>query len=462
MATGLGIAAGAFADNYARAMGLRSQLDDAEARRGLMKTQQEAANLQLEQQKALVESQKAIADDYKNFLDPNFDYVGGKPMEPQAGIAAPGTAPVKMDPFKDSARVGALYDRQATLLERQAALAGKNPLEVRAQFDKLRKDQFVERVGGALSLIEAGDEAGIKQLQGVYDLYPDGRKITGGKINQDGSVLLQYEQNGQAGERVISKDQLLQFSKLALNPADAAKLRFQLIEKQKDRDFEGSQLDKRLTFTAGENEKDRNLKGSEGDKDRANRVTTATIGGEASVAAASIRGAGGGETTDARQRLKMAIDGIEKIYQADYDAVKANTQASFSPEKRTALNKEIQRRQALAEEIIRGSFQTGNENVSGRSAAVLADDILSGQLKRSDVQGYLTIDGKEDRSWLRMRDGTIVPASTMRFFQNDSPKKTGVTPPGGSAAAPAAAVNPRTGRPMVVDGPINPRTGLPM
>lgn len=389
MATGLGIAAGAFADNYARAMGLRSQLDDAEARRGLMKTQQEAANLQLEQQKALAESQKAIADDYKNFLDPNYDYVSGKPMEPQAGIAVPGQQPAKVDPFKDTARVGALYDRQAAMLERQAALAGKNPLEVREQFNTLRRNQFVEKVGNALSMIESGDEAGIKLLQAVYDLYPDGRKITGGKINEDGSVLLQFEQNGQAGERVISKQQLMEYGKLALNPADAAKLRFQLVEKQKDRDFESGQLDKKLTtqerISTAQNESQERIGAAR------NATTLQATGIEAGsrVRAAEL-GVGSREQQQNERELQFDLNTVGSVFNPQLQAIKDDPRASFKPEDRKKQIDALTSQMGWTEEVIRLNHRIGNrDGISARAIANIAADGMTAKIAPRITGPYL-------------------------------------------------------------------------
>jgi hypothetical protein len=266
MATGLGIAAGAFAQNYANAMGLRSRLDSE-------KQQQEANEIRLQRERDFNASQKELADLHKQFLDKDFDFVSGKPYEqPQGGITPPGQQR-PTDPYTDSARVKSYYDRITPVLERQAYASGKDFLGVRKAVDDLRKGQFVERVGSAISMIEAGDNAGIKQLQAVYDMYPDGRSITGGKINEDGSVLLQYTQNGQAGERTITRDQLRQYGQLALNPADAAKLRFQMFENQKDREFKSGEAGKDRDFRSTEAGKDRDFRSGEGQKDRDFRST---------------------------------------------------------------------------------------------------------------------------------------------------------------------------------------------
>jgi hypothetical protein len=262
---GLGIAAGAFAQGYANALGLKSRLESE-------KQQQELTQIKLQRERDFDAAQKELAQLHSNFLDTNYDFVGGKPYEQQQGGITPPGQQRPTDPYTDSARVKAYYDRITPLLEKQAYASGKDFLGVRKQVDDLRRGQFIERVGSALSMIEAGDEAGIKNLQAVYDMYPDGRKITGGKINEDGTVLLQYEQNGQAGERVISKEQLINFGKLALNPADAAKLRFQLLESQKERDFKSGEGEKDRTFRSGEGEKDRTFRAGEGDKDRKNRL----------------------------------------------------------------------------------------------------------------------------------------------------------------------------------------------
>lgn len=242
----LGIAAGAFAQNYAAARGLKSRLDSE-------KQQQELTNIKLQSEKEFRQLQTDMGGLYKQFLDPSFDFANNKPYEvQQGGITPPDQAQRPRDPYMDPARVKSYYDRLAPMLERQAVLSGKDPFTVRRELNNMRKEQFVERVGSALSMIEAGDEGGIKNLQAVYDMYPDGRKITGGKINEDGSVLLQYEQNGKPGERVVSRQQLLEYGKLALNPADAVKLRVQLLENQKDRDFRRSEREAGQDFTRTE------------------------------------------------------------------------------------------------------------------------------------------------------------------------------------------------------------------
>jgi len=241
----LGIAAGAFAQNYAAAKGLKSRLDSE-------KQQQELTNIKLETEREFRDLQKQQGALYQQFLDPNFDFVGNKPYEvQQGGIASPGQARPQ-DPYMDSARVNAYYDRMAPMMERQAQLSGKDPWAVRREIKNIRKEQFVERVGNALSMIYAGNEEGIKGLQSAYQLFPDGRTITGGKINQDGSVLLQYEQGGIAGEKVVSRDQLMELGKLALNPADAVKLRVQLVENEKNRQFTDEQRRKGEAFTTSE------------------------------------------------------------------------------------------------------------------------------------------------------------------------------------------------------------------
>lgn len=258
---GLGIAAGAFAQNYAQAMGLRSRLDSE-------KQQQELTDIKLQSEREFRELQKQQGDLYKQFLDPNFDFSNNKPYEVQQGGITPPGQVRPQDPYMDSNRVNAYYDRMAPMLERQAVLGGKDPFAIRREIKNMRKEQFVERVGSALSMIEAGDDAGIKNLQAVYDMYPDGRKITGGRINEDGSVLLQYEQNGNAGERVVSRQQLVEYGKLALNPADAVKLRVQLLESQKDRDLKSSEGAADRGVKVSEGTADRELKANEGEKDR--------------------------------------------------------------------------------------------------------------------------------------------------------------------------------------------------
>lgn len=248
MAAGLGIAAGAFAQNYAQAMGLRSRLDSE-------KQQQEANEIELQRKRDALAAQKELAQLHTNFQDPNYDFVGGKPYDPvpEGGITPPG-ASRPTDPYADTARVKAYYNRIAPLLERQAYATGNTAafLGIRKEIDNLRKDRFVERVGSALARIESGDEGGINELQSVYDMFPDGRKITGGKINQDGTVLLQYEQNGQPGERVISKEQLANFGRLALNPADAAKLRFQMLMDDKNKAYQTSERLGKQEYETGE------------------------------------------------------------------------------------------------------------------------------------------------------------------------------------------------------------------
>lgn len=391
----LGIAAGAFAQNYAQAKGLRSRLDSE-------KQQQEAADIRLRREREFDAAQKELADMHKNFLNPAFDFVANKPYEqPQGGIAGPDAARPAVDPYADSARVKAYYDRITPVLERQAFASGKDVLGVREQVNTLRKNQFVERVGNAINLIEAGDAAGFKQLQAVYDMYEDGRKITGGRFNEDGTVVLQYEQGGQAGERTLSREQLASYGRMALNPADAAKLRYQIVESEKDRKFRRDERvagqdfarDERVAgqeyktgereagekFTVTRDEATRLFQGTQGRLDRENRVTVA---GMQIAADAPAR--------EARTRNNETQDQLEA---QKYFNNRFQVNASFAPKPESEVKALIgSQKEAYTRDLARweqatklsraaDSFYALNRGVPLATIAAATEKINKGQLE---------------------------------------------------------------------------------
>jgi len=261
---GIGQAAGAFAQNYAAALGLRSRLD-SEAQ------QQELTNIKIQRERDFDTAQKEMAQLHSNFLNPDYDLASGKPFEqPQGGIADPSKPRPPTNPYTDMDRVNVYYDKMTPLLERQAFASGKGNevLNIRKTVEDLRKSRYMERLGESLARIEAGDEGGFKQLAGVYKLHNDGRDLVSGKFNEDGTITLSYNENGEAKEQVTTFDKLSNMAKSALNLADTVKLRHASQEAEKDRKFKTSERVAGQEFTSGEHTKDRTFRAEEGKKDR--------------------------------------------------------------------------------------------------------------------------------------------------------------------------------------------------
>lgn len=228
---GLAAAVGGFAQGLGQGLKLRSDLDDAQAKRDYMGLQTEKLKQEVDTGKEFRELQTAMADETKN-------YASG------LGAYAPGEGQT-YDPTNPSV-VDAYYSRVGAMAARQAILANKNPLEVEEFMNKARKEKFSERVMQATSLLKAGDESGFEVLKPAYNkMFNDGRELIGGTYNKENDTYdLRYkDKDGTERGYNVGRAQLTDnIVPLALNPADAAKYHLQNKEMAfKEKELQGLQ-----------------------------------------------------------------------------------------------------------------------------------------------------------------------------------------------------------------------------
>lgn len=217
---GIGAALGGLASGYVQGVKLKSELADAEEKRGLMALQKQSAQIQIDNEKAMQTLGQQIGEEIKSFAAmPNRD---------------------------DPELFDAHYSKLGGLLKQQAILARKDPLEVDKSIQAMRKERFAERVFQATQLLKDGDvEGGMAALQPVYNrIYKDGNTLTGFSHDVEKDLInLQFtRKDGTTGTRSVPRmDFATNIAPLVLNYADAVKLDHQAREAEKGRKFEGEQ-----------------------------------------------------------------------------------------------------------------------------------------------------------------------------------------------------------------------------
>lgn len=360
---GIGTGIGAFAQGFAGGVKLRSDMQDAEARRGLMGLEKEQKQLAIDNEKAFSTLSAQIGNEINSFNElPNKD---------------------------DQAQYDAHYTRLGGLLKQQAVLARKDPLEVDRSINALRKEKYAEKIQQASMLLKDGDEAGLEVLKPVFNgLYKDGTTLQGGKFNPDtDSFDLTYtRKDGETVNRSVKREDLAgRYVPLALNVADAAKLDIKAREDQKTRDFQAGEGDKTRDFQGKQNDKDRGLKVKLNDDDNKTRITTANIGLKGTIYSANkgaeSRTAGRGNAQDAK----------------DYDDFQAQINDALGWNKNNMLTtpEDLQNRNrdaAAMTGIWNTTRDVGGKKLSAYEVAQVVKGIQGGKAKYSESNGYQIVD----------------------------------------------------------------------
>jgi len=226
---GLGAAIGGFAQGFGQGMKIRSDLEDAKAKREFMGLQKEKLQQELDVGKQFAELQQGMATETQDYAKGTGNYA------PAEGQTYDPTNPAVVDQY---------YTRIGAMAKQQAILANKNPLEVDEQMNKFRKERFSERVMQASSLLKSGDESGFELLKPVYNqMFKDGRELVRGAYNKDNdSFDLTYkDKDGTERQTSVGRAAFAEnIVPLALNPADAAKFAMQNKELAlKEREVQG-------------------------------------------------------------------------------------------------------------------------------------------------------------------------------------------------------------------------------
>lgn len=218
------------AKGFMQGVRLRSDLDDAEERRGLMKLQKEQARLQLDEGNEKKLARTEAADLIKGYQsgDDKYGFVKN-----EDGSYDPNNA----------ANLNRYYDLSEKSAMRVAVAHGQDPYKAANEVRNFRKSGFQEGVNMAAGLYSIGDFAGgDAALKRVYPLVRDGQTFLGSQpVEGDPSkVNMRYRVDGTGEERsyVADRDTLAKrLLPLAMNITDAAnynlsKERFDLERKQ--------------------------------------------------------------------------------------------------------------------------------------------------------------------------------------------------------------------------------------
>ncbi len=344
---------GGFAKGFANGMRLQSDMQDAEAKRGLMDLQRQSEELKIGREQQMADLSKNMGLEQKSFIDRTGEYEG----------------------LDDVKAADLNYTRMGAMLKQQATIAGKNPFEVDESINKLRKERFSERVMQGTNLLRAGDDKGFDVLKPVYNsLFQDGSELMGGKYNKDADTYtLNYkDKDGVERTRDVKREQFTEgMIPLALNAADAAKYMMQ---------------NKEMEMKVRENEKDRKLKESEGDKDRTNRMGIASMGEKGAnnraliAAGASIYAADKG----AESRINLRQEGIDQKnlddVQKEYNIAIGFTESRsgiFSPQEIAQMN--VDRADAM--QMYRMTRQHTGQNLTGGELRMLQDAVRSNKAR---------------------------------------------------------------------------------
>ncbi len=352
----LGAAISGLVQGIGQGLKLRSELDDAEERRGLMGLRKKNEELDLETKTELRAIGTQLGDEIKLFN--------------------------QREDRESPEAIDSHYTNVGALMKRQAILSGKDPLAVDKAINDLRKEKYQEKIFAASRLLANGDESGVEILKPVYNkMFKDGNTLVGGSYDttNDTFTLTYTNKNGDQVMRSVPRDKLANdLVPLALNTADASKLTMKAGEEQKDRDFKAGENKKDRDFKGGENEKDRALKVEEGKQDRGlrrdlNRDDNAT---RVQVAGIGLEGTKYSADKGAESRINAKKEGRED---KDYDDFEKSINDALGWKKDNPLvtAKQLEKRNEDAARMM-GLFTTTREQSNRKLSAYEAAQIIKG------------------------------------------------------------------------------------
>lgn len=361
----LGAAIGGFADGVAKGLKLRSDLEDAETRRGLVGLQKQEAQLKLDRETQMKEINSKLSQEILNYQSGSDVYA---PADGQT-----------YDPASDgSAKIH--YSRIRPLLMQQASLSNdpRLTLAVEQSLNDMEEKRYAQKTIRAAQLIEAGDDTGVEVLKGPYNtFYKDGRTLVDGKFNaaNDTFTLNYLDKDGTAKSREVKRDVLAkQYVRLGMNAADASKTMAAEFMKREDRAFE-----------AGENDKNRGLKRELSESDNKAALERTQIGASATRYSAD-RG------VDAR-----AASRINAQEAKDYDDFQTQINDALgwnksnplvTPEQLASRNRDA----AFMTGIFNTTRDVGGKKLSAYEAAQVVKGIENKTAKTVQRDGYTIVD----------------------------------------------------------------------
>lgn len=212
---GIGAAVSGFAQGMGQGLKLNSDLQDAEARRGLMALQGKQAQQAVDLGDEQAASRKEAATFIKGYAtgDTNLGFVRNEDGSYDPNLPQ---------------NIARNYDLQEQSAQRVALAHGQNPTKAIAEVRELRKQGFQEGVNQAAGLYSIGDlEAGDAVLKKVYPMLRDGKTFLGSQAvdGDPNKMALRYkdDKTGEEKQLLTTREDLSKrLLPMAMNITDAA------------------------------------------------------------------------------------------------------------------------------------------------------------------------------------------------------------------------------------------------
>lgn len=211
----IGAAIGGLVQGFAQGAKLKSDLEDAETRRGLMGLQAKQAQLAVDTGEEQAAARKEAASFIKGYNagDTNLGFIRNEDGSYDPNLPQ---------------NIARNYELQEQSAQRVALAHGQNPTKAIAEVRELRKNGFQEGVNQAAALYGIGDlDAGDAVLKKVYPMIRDGQTFLGSQAveNDPNKVALRYkvDKTGEEKTLVTNREDLAKrLLPMAMNITDAA------------------------------------------------------------------------------------------------------------------------------------------------------------------------------------------------------------------------------------------------
>lgn len=370
----LGAAISGLVQGVGQGIKLRSDMEDAEQRRGLMDLRKKNEQLDYDTKVEIRSLQDQIGNEIKLFNE--------------------------REDRETPDAIDGHYTKVGALMKRQAVLAGKDHFAVDKTINDMRKDKYQEKIFAASRLLANGDESGVEILKPVYNkMFKDGNTLVGGAYDKetDSFNLTYTNKNGEQLTRSVSRDKLANdLVPLALNVADASKLAMKAEEDKKEREFKAGENKKDRDFKGGENEKDRALKVEEGKQDRGlkRELSNSDNATRVQVAGIGLEGTKYSADKGAESRINAKKEGRDD---KDYDDFQSQINDALGWNKNNPLvtPQQLERRNkdaAAMTGIFNATREVGGKKLSAYEVAQLVKGIDAETAKYTQKDGYTIVE----------------------------------------------------------------------
>lgn len=370
----LGAAISGLVQGIGQGIKLRSDLDDAEQRRGLMDLRKKNEEIDLQTKTELREIGNQLGNEIKLFNE--------------------------REDRESPDAIDGHYTTVGALMKRQAVLAGKDPLAVDKTINDMRKEKYQEKIFGASRLLANGDDSGIEVLKPVFNkMFKDGNTLVGGAYDKetDSFNLTYTNKNGEQLTRSVPREKLANdLVPLALNVADAAKLNIKATEDDKDRKSREGISDKDRTSRENVAAADRTSRENVAGADRTSRERMNNADNATRVEVAGISLEGTKYTADKGVEGR-GISRQNARDDKDYDDFQSQINDALGWNKNNPLvtPQQLEKRNkdaAAMTGIFNTTREVGGKKLSAYEVAQIARGIEGGTAKFTEQNGYTIVD----------------------------------------------------------------------